>query len=344
MNASIHDVAKRAGVSIATVSRVINNSAGVKESKAAAVREALEYFDYQPSQFGRGLVTGSSRLIGVYSPFSDGGMFQSSYLLECLRGIDDVIRESPYSLLLLNESKSYDKSDKVKPKFIEYVNQKRIDGLIVLSVPSDGRMEGALSAILEDGFPVGYIGKRFHEKGVNVYAGYEEYMMDAIERLYAKGHRRISFLPLQSRSNTNQMLKSKAETKLAGLKIHITDTTSDIEIEFLRDILKYAIDEEHVTAIIGENISLWSKVQSILMAMGKQIGRDISAISVEQVEGQGAQILPKIDCYYVPARMMGEAIATELLDELTGKKNGEQSKKFMPEYKERGSVRTIEDA
>ena len=45
MNASIHDVAKRAGVSISTVSRVINNSAGVKDSKAAAVREALEYYD-----------------------------------------------------------------------------------------------------------------------------------------------------------------------------------------------------------------------------------------------------------------------------------------------------------
>ena len=57
MNASIHDVAKRAGVSISTVSRVINNSAGVKDSKVAAVREALEYYDYQPSQFGRGLVT-----------------------------------------------------------------------------------------------------------------------------------------------------------------------------------------------------------------------------------------------------------------------------------------------
>ena len=54
MNASIHDVAKRAGVSIATVSRVVNNSAGVKESKVAAVKEALEYYDYQPSQFGRG--------------------------------------------------------------------------------------------------------------------------------------------------------------------------------------------------------------------------------------------------------------------------------------------------
>ena len=81
MGVSIHDVAKRAGVSISTVSRVINKSAGVKESKAAAVREALEYFDYQPSQFGRGLVTGNSMIIGVYSPFSDGSMFENGYLL-----------------------------------------------------------------------------------------------------------------------------------------------------------------------------------------------------------------------------------------------------------------------
>lgn len=57
MSASIHDVAKRAGVSISTVSRVINHSAGVKESKTAAVLEAMEYYNYQPSQFGRGLVT-----------------------------------------------------------------------------------------------------------------------------------------------------------------------------------------------------------------------------------------------------------------------------------------------
>ncbi len=112
MNASIHDVAKRAGVSIATVSRVVNNSAGVKESKVAAVKEALEYYDYQPSQFGRGLVTGTSKMIGVYSPLAGGSMFESGYMLECLRGIDNIIRESSYSLLLMNESVSYEKSEK----------------------------------------------------------------------------------------------------------------------------------------------------------------------------------------------------------------------------------------
>ena len=341
MNASIHDVAKRAGVSISTVSRVINNSAGVKDSKAAAVREALEYYDYQPSQFGRGLVTGSSKMIGVYSPLANGSMFENGYLLECLRGIDNVIRESDYSLLLINEAAGYEENRKAKPKFIDYVSQKRIDGLIVLTIPSDGRLEGSLSAIIEEDFPVGYIGKRFSEKGMNVYASYEEYILDGIRRLYEKGRRRIAFLPLKSRSNTNLKLKSKAETKFTGLKINITDTVYNIDADFLRDILKYMIEEAHVTAMICEDLGLLVKVQSILSSMGKQLGEDISVICVEHVKGQGAKMLPKIDCYYVPSLELGETIATELLNQLSGKKNTDLSKKYMPEYMDRGSVREI---
>lgn len=341
MNASIHDVAKRAGVSISTVSRVINNSAGVKDSKAAAVREALEYYDYQPSQFGRGLVTGSSKMIGVYSPLANGSMFENGYLLECLRGIDNVIRESDYSLLLINEAAGYEENRKAKPKFIDYVSQKRIDGLIVLTIPSDGRLEGSLSAIIEEDFPVGYIGKRFSEKGMNVYASYEEYILDGIRRLYEKGHRRIAFLPLKSRSNTNLKLKSKAETKFTGLKINITDTVYNIDADFLRDILKYMIEEAHVTAMICEDLGLLVKAQSILSSMGKQLGEDISVICVEHVKGQGAKMLPKIDCYYVPSLELGETIATELLNQLSGKKNTDLSKKYMPEYMDRGSVREI---
>ena len=338
MNASIHDVAKRAGVSISTVSRVINNSAGVKDSKVAAVREALEYYDYQPSQFGRGLVTGSSKMIGAYSPLANGSMFENGYLLECLRGIDNVIRESDYSLLLINEATSYEENRKTKPKFIDYVSQKRIDGLIVLTIPSDGRLEGALSAIIEEDFPVGYIGKRFSEKGMNVYASYEEYMMDGIRRLYEKGHRKIAFFPVKSRSNTNLKLKSKAETKFWGLKINITDATSDIDVDFLRDIIKYMTEEENVTAFICEDLRLLVKVQNILSSMGKQIGKDISVISVEHVKDQGAKMLPKIDCYFVPALELGETIAAELLNQLKGMKNTDFSKKYMPEYMARGSV------
>ena len=66
MTASIYDVAKRAGVSISTVSRIMNGSANVSEVKKAAVQEAMEFYQYEPNQFARGLVKQRSNLIGIY--------------------------------------------------------------------------------------------------------------------------------------------------------------------------------------------------------------------------------------------------------------------------------------
>ncbi|MFR8427187.1 MAG: hypothetical protein ACLVCH_05975 [Roseburia inulinivorans] len=51
--------------------------------------------------------------------------------------------------------------------------------------------------------------------------------------------------------------------------------------------------------------------------------------------------MPKIDCYYVPSLELGETIATELLNQLSGKKEYRSFKKYMPEYMDRGSVREI---
>ena len=54
------------------------------------------------------------------------------------------------SKYIYQQKKKNKNNEKSKPKFIDYVNQKRIDGLIVLTIPSDGRLEGALSAIIEE--------------------------------------------------------------------------------------------------------------------------------------------------------------------------------------------------
>ena len=281
-------------------------------------------------------------MIGVYSPLANGSMFENGYLLECLRGIDNVIRESDYSLLLINEAAGYEENRKAKPKFIDYVSQKRIDGLIVLTIPSDGRLEGSLSAIIEEDFPVGYIGKRFSEKGMNVYASYEEYILDGIRRLYEKGHRRIAFLPLKSRSNTNLKLKSKAETKFTGLKINITDTVYNIDADFLRDILKVHDRRSTCDSNDLRRFGIIGKSAEYTVFHGKTAWRRYFRDLCRTCERSGSKdALPKIDCYYVPSLELGETIATELLNQLSGKKNTDLSKKYMPEYMDRGSVREI---
>ena len=150
MTASIYDVAKRAGVSISTVSRILNNSANVSDKKVQAVQEAMEYYQYEPNQFGRGLVKQRSNMIGVYTPFHSGSVFESSYTLELLKGIERVLTRHNYSMVLISESEEYSNRVKGSPRFMEYVRQRRIDGLLLSGLNGKSMDEEALKQILDE--------------------------------------------------------------------------------------------------------------------------------------------------------------------------------------------------
>lgn len=130
MNYTIHDVAKRAGVSISTVSRVLNSNAGVKDSKMAAVLESIEYYKYEPNQFGRGLVKQTSRTVGVY--FSDFTGLNNTYTLELLQGITQLITENDYNLLLITQ-----KPNSALPNYYDFLKRKKVDGLIAIEHKQD---------------------------------------------------------------------------------------------------------------------------------------------------------------------------------------------------------------
>lgn len=342
MNSSIHDVAKRAGVSISTVSRVLNNSAGVKESKVKAVEEAMKYYDYQPSQFGRGLVTGNSNMIGVYSPIAGGEMFENRYLLECLRGFDQAISNSKYSLLLINETEDYYIEKNKRPKFLEYVNQHRIDGLLVVAIPSDGKIEGALSAIMDQEFPVGYIGKQFHKKGLNAYAQYEDYTISALRQLYMEGHRYILLYAEEFNVNIGNRIKSKVETLYKNLKIELNFSTDEkVTAKSLLKPLEETIKQNKCTAIVGGSVNKAAKIVSALNSLELKVPDDISVICVEHRENEGREVIPRLDCYYVPAMEMGNELAQRLIEKLNGEKEILSTKIYNPQYIKRQSVKCL---
>lgn len=92
---SIKDVASMANVSIATVSRVLNNPGLVAESTASRVHEAIRELGYRPNLFAKGLMTRRSRVIGVSMPDWSGDNYT-----ELMRGADDRARELGYHLLV----------------------------------------------------------------------------------------------------------------------------------------------------------------------------------------------------------------------------------------------------
>ncbi len=131
MTVTIKDVAKLAGVSISTVSRVINSSKPVSNEAKQRVIKAIEELDYKPNELARSLVTKKSNLIGVI--VTDIG---KSYIAQAVRGIEEVGRMYKYDILL---SSSYDDIN-TEMKYIDILKNKQVEGLIIISESFDKRV------------------------------------------------------------------------------------------------------------------------------------------------------------------------------------------------------------
>ncbi len=118
-------MARHAGVGVGTVSRVINGSPLVSDETREKVLGAIEELDYAPNTFARRLSLGKTLTIGVIAPF-----FTRPSVVERLRGIDEVISESPYDLNIFN----LETLDRRKRCIDDIVRTSKVDGLLIVSL------------------------------------------------------------------------------------------------------------------------------------------------------------------------------------------------------------------
>lgn len=124
MSATIYDVAREAGVSMATVSRVINDTAVVKEETKKRVLDAIAKLSYRPNAVARGLASKRTKTIGVIVPD-----VSAAFMAELVRGIEDVARMYNYHIILSN-------SDGQLQREVDLVGtmwEKQVDGLLFMS-------------------------------------------------------------------------------------------------------------------------------------------------------------------------------------------------------------------
>ncbi len=126
--ATLKDVAKRAGVSRMTVSRVVNQTGQVSAKTQKRVNEAIEALGYQPNKLARGMVTGSSKTIGVLH----SNLYNHVYA-DQIFGIEEVCKKRGYSILFAN---AYDYESAVT-NFSSLIEM-QVDGIIVLPVETLG--------------------------------------------------------------------------------------------------------------------------------------------------------------------------------------------------------------
>lgn len=124
MAASIKDVAKEAGVSIATVSRVLNDVDVVNEETKKKVQEAIKKLGYRPNIVARSLKTQKSRTIGIIIPD-----ISNQFYPEIVRGAEDVANIYNYNIMLCNTDLDLDK----EMEYLRVLKEKMVDGVIYMS-------------------------------------------------------------------------------------------------------------------------------------------------------------------------------------------------------------------
>lgn len=124
MAASIKDVAKEAGVSIATVSRVLNDIDVVNEETKKKVLEAIKKLGYRPNIVARSLKTQRTRTIGILIPD-----ISNQFYPEIVRGAEDVANIYDYNVMLCNSDFDIDK----EKEYLRVLKEKMVDGVLYMS-------------------------------------------------------------------------------------------------------------------------------------------------------------------------------------------------------------------
>jgi len=188
MAVTIYDVAKKAGVGIGTVSRVLNDSPRVSEATRQKVLATIEELNYRPSSIAQRLSLRRTFTIGVITPF-----FTRPAFVGRLQGVEAALAESKYDLVLYNVETCTDKRDGC---FRELPISQRFDGLLLIALPPT---DEDVALFHQAGIPVVLV-DAYHPALSHVVVDDVRGGHIATKHLIELGHTRIAYIsdPLES--------------------------------------------------------------------------------------------------------------------------------------------------
>lgn len=278
---NIYDIAKIAGVSIATVSRVVNDSPRVSEKTKRRVRAVMEEYQYTPNVFARGLGLDSMKTIGIICPD-----VADSYMAAAVAFLERRLREYGYDCILYSSSHQQEK----KEQAIELILKKRIDALVLVGSTyagngSDDDSTGYIKRAAEK-IPVFLING--HLEGKNIYSVYSrdyQATFDVTSKLIESGRKQILFLT-DSRSYS---ARKKLEGYEAALKSHGLPVRGELkvytknQVHYVRDILLSRRDLEF-DSVLATDDGLAVGAVKYAHARRKKMPEELSVIGYNNSE------------------------------------------------------------
>lgn len=183
MPVTIYDVAREAGVSMATVSRVVNGNPNVKPMTRKKVLGAIERLGYRPNAVARGLASKKTTTVGVIIPD-----ISSLFFSELARGIEDIATMYKYNIILCNSDQRLEK----ELQLINTLLEKQVDGLLFMGAEIK---EDHLQALTSTQVPTVLAATRDADNKLpSVTIDHYQAAYDATEALIHRGHKRIGMI------------------------------------------------------------------------------------------------------------------------------------------------------
>ncbi|WP_165842254.1 LacI family DNA-binding transcriptional regulator [Paenibacillus xerothermodurans] len=328
---TINDIARMAGVSRQTISRVLNNKPEVNEATRKQVLRIIEKHEFQPSLQARSMVTRKTNMIAVLLPD-----ISNSFFAEIVRGIERTLRANKLHVFLMTSEEEI----ALENSFIQLAQNYNVDGMILCSPRLD---EANLRKLIPRVSPVVLLNRDLDADGAacvvvdSLYGGYT-----ATKYLIEKGHSKIGIILGPSRAYSNIQ-------RLDGYKKALVEFGIPVEDDLIMHVevdnkgvhkLTEQLVKKKVTAITAYNDLAAAYVIQACTDLNLKVPDDISVIGFDgSVISQFMN--PALTTMSLPLFEMGQTIANTLVRMIKGDQPFERLTTIYPILKERNSTKSL---
>lgn len=303
---SIKDIARECNVSIAAVSRAVNNSKGISEATRKQIMKVCEQRGYRPNSSARSLILNKTTMIGLLIPD-----ITNPYYAFISKGVSAYLDKIGYGLILCNS----DRNKANEKKYCDFLAQKRVDGVILIPI----RFKKEDYAIFtQNSIPLVLIDNYVKDLNVSVitndnYTGARK----IIQHLIGLGYKRIGVILADPDSSTsNDRLRGYADAlREAGLEVdnslqlHSNATFEDGR-RYARDLIDKKAD-----AIFAINDTVALGVFKYCFENGINIPEDLALAGYDDIEQAGMLPIP-LTTVHQSKYIVGEKAAEMLINEI----------------------------
>jgi DNA-binding LacI/PurR family transcriptional regulator len=311
------DVALAAGVSEATVSRVLNGIGPMREDTKQRVLQVVRELNYYPNAIAQSFARRRSGNLGVILPYVPKvHLFSTHYFAEILSGIGEAVQQKGYDLLLLFRSSEQEQD------YTSLFHTQKVDACIILGSSDSPYSEKALQQLWEQNLPFCLVNQHFSKHSFNeIDADHVKGSYDAMQHLLSKGYKRIAFLngSLQYSNSRDRLEGYQMALKEAGLafaqeRLFMGNYSRTSGMKAAKLIYE---QKGNIDAVFAANDRMAIGLMQGLRELGVRAGEDIAIVGYDDSDAAHLSDMP-LTTVHVPFYEMGKIAAERLLKQVLG--------------------------